>query len=115
MQTNYPTVNGGKCIPMKQRKILTAVLTSFMLLSACSSQKAVESTAEAVSAEPVTLKVSINSTFMTDEEFERFVVQPVKKQHPNITIEKVVLGGGTKLENLIAAGDSPDVHFQATL
>jgi multiple sugar transport system substrate-binding protein len=61
-------------------------------------------------AEPVTLKLYI-ATGITDEDIQNYIVDPVKKKYPNITIEPLKPGNGTKIEDLIAANDIPDLIY----
>jgi multiple sugar transport system substrate-binding protein len=55
-------------------------------------------------SKPVTIKVLRNAS-MNDDVFKMLVTEPMAKKYPNITIE---LQSG-KLEDLIAAGETPDV------
>jgi multiple sugar transport system substrate-binding protein len=63
-----------------------------------------------VSSEPVTIKIARPQWALTDQQFSDFVVAPLKKSHPNITIESLVLGINDKnLEQMLAKGDTPDI------
>jgi multiple sugar transport system substrate-binding protein len=58
-----------------------------------------------ISSEPVTLKFMVAHGAFTDENFESYFVEQLAKKHPNITVERV----RGKLEDLIAAGETPDI------
>lgn len=57
------------------------------------------------SSEPVTLKFMVTYGAFTDENFQAYFVNQLAKKHPNITVERV----SGKLEDLIAAGETPDI------
>ncbi|MDF2723265.1 MAG: transporter substrate-binding protein [Paenibacillus sp.] len=61
--------------------------------------------AAAISTEPVTLKFYVHKVRLTDREFQRLVAEPLKKKHPNISLE--VLTGN--IEDLVASGSTPDL------
>ncbi|WP_028548360.1 ABC transporter substrate-binding protein [Paenibacillus sp. UNC451MF] len=94
--------------------ILLGPLVLITLLNGCSSNTQ-DSTASAVGKsadhQPVTISVGIKTQgYLTDEEFNRYIVEPVKKQYPWITVEKVIYNAkGTKLSELVAAGNVPDI------
>lgn len=58
-----------------------------------------------ISTDPVTLTLYVNVVRLSEIEYEAFFVEPLKKKHPHITLEK--LEGN--LEELIAAGTIPDI------
>jgi multiple sugar transport system substrate-binding protein len=62
-------------------------------------------------AEPVTLKALKGQTSGSAEEFQRYFADPVKKKYPNITLQYVELAKGQKMEDLLTAGDFPDIVF----
>lgn len=57
-----------------------------VLMAACSGKDSKE---PAKSAEPVTLKIARHISVVPDAEFSRFIVEPVKKKYPHITIEGI--------------------------
>jgi multiple sugar transport system substrate-binding protein len=61
------------------------------------------------SNEPVTLKLALNIGF-SDDYLNRFYIEPLKKKYPNITIQVMK----DKIDNLILAGDTPDVVIVST-
>jgi multiple sugar transport system substrate-binding protein len=58
---------------------------------------------------PVTLTVAPIVISITDEDFQTLLVEPVKKVHPNITLQLIKPGKGTNIEDLLAAGTPPDI------
>jgi multiple sugar transport system substrate-binding protein len=58
-----------------------------------------------VSTEPVTLTFYVQGVTLTDAEFQTYIVEPLQKKHPNITLQK--LSG--KLENLVGGNQTPDI------
>jgi multiple sugar transport system substrate-binding protein len=66
--------------------------------------------AAAVSTEPVTLKVLMPRWAFTDDEFKTFVVESVKKKHPNITLELSIAEINiNKLQEIVTQGIYPDI------
>ncbi|MEF3303503.1 ABC transporter substrate-binding protein [Paenibacillus sp. GYB003] len=57
-----------------------------------------------IGTEPIELKIWVN---MSDDLFQKLVVQPVKLKYPNITMTMV--GVDKKIPDLIAAGEVPDI------
>jgi multiple sugar transport system substrate-binding protein len=64
-----------------------------------------------VSTAPVTLQFYQQSANISDDEYNRFVVEPVKKKYPHITLELVRAGQGKTIQDLIAGGNIPDIFF----
>ncbi|MBD2862214.1 ABC transporter substrate-binding protein [Paenibacillus oceani] len=66
-------------------------------------------------SKPVTLKI-VDTGLVTDEEFQRFVVEPVNKKYPNITLELVRQKYSVdRYELLLAKGEKFDLLFEANL
>jgi len=61
-----------------------------------------------VSTEPVTLKFGINFSWLSEEERNKYIVEPVKKRHPNITLEFIDLTA-MSLDKVVASGIIPDI------
>jgi multiple sugar transport system substrate-binding protein len=57
--------------------------------------------------DPVT--ITFSNGFLTEEDFERYVTEPVKKKYPWISTEYVRSGKG--LADRVAAGETPDIVF----
>lgn len=63
--------------------------------------------AEAFTKEPVTLTFFNNGAGINNaNDLQKIIVDPVQKMYPNINIELIT---GQKLEDLIAAGETPDI------
>jgi multiple sugar transport system substrate-binding protein len=60
-------------------------------------------------AEPVTLKFYLNTVL---DDFEKYVNQYVKKKFPHVTLEVVENKQGSKIQDLIAANDIPDIIWE---
>ncbi|MCZ8511812.1 extracellular solute-binding protein [Paenibacillus filicis] len=63
-----------------------------------------------ISNEPITLTLYQHAA-ISNEEIDKFVVQPVKKKYPNISINIVRKGTGANPEDLVAAGIVPDLIY----
>jgi multiple sugar transport system substrate-binding protein len=99
-------------------------LSFTMLLTACSSRDGgtgqtgtkVEApskadTAAQISKDPVTIKILVRIG-LADSDFDKYFVQPVKKKYPHLTLERVELPKGVKLEDWVTAGSVPDIILQ---
>jgi multiple sugar transport system substrate-binding protein len=64
-----------------------------------------------VSTDPVTIRMFQSSTRITDEQFNDLIVDPVKKKYPYISMELIRSSPTAKAEELVAAGDFPDMIF----
>jgi multiple sugar transport system substrate-binding protein len=108
----------------KVKGLTSLLLASFLATTGCSSSapeesskgKEAKSPEIAVSTAPVTLKLFVNAVRLSKVDFEKFFVEPLKKKHPNITIEMVFNSDGSiaPLEKLIVAGDIPDLIMSDT-
>lgn len=65
-----------------------------------------------VSTEPVTLTFKPSNT-MTDEQVDTFIVQPLKKKYPHITLEVVKFGSGVTWNSVTASNTVPDLFASA--
>jgi multiple sugar transport system substrate-binding protein len=66
-----------------------------------------------VATEPVTLRVNNWNTAFQQAEFDTYFAEPIRKKYPFITLEYVdfTKGAANTLENLMAAGSTPDIVF----
>lgn len=66
-----------------------------------------------LSTEPVTLRVNNWNTAFQQAEFDTFFAEPVRKKYPSITLEYLdfTKSSANTLENLMAAGNTPDIVF----
>ena len=98
------------------RWIIVKALLGFSLLfgAGCSNGsggKPAADNKDIISNEPLTLSFLQTSAQMTDEEFNKWVVEPVRKKYPNITITLVRQDTIDKLPEFVAAGNMPDIIY----
>ncbi|MDF2724064.1 MAG: family 1 extracellular solute-binding protein [Paenibacillus sp.] len=102
-----------------------AILAVSVMLAGCSGQSGSKSestepaksgdpkqtTAKQLSTEPVTIKVNNWNTAFQQAEFDKYIAEPVRKKYPFITLQYIdfTKGDANKLENLMAAGSTPDL------
>lgn len=66
--------------------------------------------------EPVTVKFTVAGSLITEEDFNTFVREPVRKVYPHITVERIdFTQKGATLTDLVAAREIPDLHMQGVL
>lgn len=59
---------------------------------------------------PVNLKFQpVGVGYLYEEDFQMMIAEPLKKKYPHITVEYVVPGKGTMIEDLVAAKTVPDL------
>ncbi|WP_282941424.1 extracellular solute-binding protein [Paenibacillus sp. RC67] len=106
---------------MKQRNRFITAASLLIFISGCSSSTGgtigTESKGGPTSApkvivdtSPVTLTLYI-ATGIADKDVKNLIVDPVKKKYPHITIEPLIPGQGTKIEDLVTAGKIPDLIY----
>ncbi|WP_218093652.1 ABC transporter substrate-binding protein [Paenibacillus solanacearum] len=103
-------------MPNKRIRLSFALLPLCILTAACGGNGAGTATDAGadksgktpVSSEPVTLTFYMHSAGMSDDEYKRYVVEPVQKKYPNITLV-MERSADKKVEDLIAAGTYPDI------
>ncbi|WP_028552110.1 ABC transporter substrate-binding protein [Paenibacillus sp. UNC451MF] len=94
--------------PCKTFFIATTV--SAIMIAGCSNEKPTPgntASTTAPSSEPVTIKISMDTTL--DEDLMTQIQEQLKKDHPNITVEFIKAVKGTMLQELIIAGQPPDI------
>jgi multiple sugar transport system substrate-binding protein len=64
-------------------------------------------------SEPANLTLYTFNSGLTDEEFQQFFTDPLKKKFPQVTLKKVKgeKTGATAPENILASGENPDLIF----
>jgi multiple sugar transport system substrate-binding protein len=104
---------------VKNRTFSIAIflVVSFAIMTGCSNgtpssvgETATNSKVEQ-SKDPVHLSMYQTGASISDEEFQKFIVEPVKKKYPYITIDIVRNGKGNTIDDLIGAGGLPDIIF----
>lgn len=65
--------------------------------------------------DPVTVTMGAHINFLTNEELNRFFVEPVKKKYPYITVERTneMPKGTQTVEDMVIEGDIPDLLIDA--
>lgn len=100
---------------MEMRKLaVVTVMVSLLSITACAGKESVvteKSEENSASTEPVTLKLAVVSTALSDESVQKYFVQEVQKKYPHITLEKV--DSSQTIENLVASGDIPDIIYSS--
>lgn len=74
------------------------------------SERAETSKAAEVDTTPVTLTL-FPSVGIDDKDVNNLFIEPVKKKYPHITIEMIKPGKGTMIQDLVAAGQPPDLLY----
>ncbi|CAG7649175.1 hypothetical protein PAESOLCIP111_05809 [Paenibacillus solanacearum] len=63
-----------------------------------------------VKTEPATIRLAASNNMFTEEDFAKYVAEPVKKKYPHITVERINTSDkGNSLTDLVAAGTVPDI------
>jgi multiple sugar transport system substrate-binding protein len=91
--------------------IVLPIIVCAFVTAGCGSSKPTASEGSAGKAvnEPVTLTVGIGATYLTEEEFKRYITDPVQKKYPWITAQRQEYAKGKNLSDLVAAGQTPDL------
>jgi multiple sugar transport system substrate-binding protein len=97
----------------------TALMTA--ALSGCGNKESVtptspnpaepNKTADTRPTEPVTVTMYNHFNNISDDRIQQFIIEPLKKQLPNVTFEVVKHQNGSKLEELVAAGNFTDLYY----
>jgi multiple sugar transport system substrate-binding protein len=61
--------------------------------------------------QPVTLSLYQYSAFLTDEEFQKLIVEPIKKKYPSVTLQLARAAKGSMPEDLVTSGSMPDIIY----
>jgi len=65
-------------------------------------------------SKPVTLTFWNYGNTITDTEFEKLIVEPTKEKYPHITLERIRTDADVKPEDLLAAGNLPDIIYTSS-
>lgn len=96
------------------KRIFVLLLTTFFALSGCAQNEKYSAQVQ-VSDEPVILKLYQSGGILSDTEFQRYFAEPVKRKHPNITLELVRNVPGQTPEELLTTGAFPDIIFSGNI
>lgn len=94
--------------------VLAATFVCALLGAACSSGKAPDangSDSGSPPAEPQPVTLTFYTRTVLDD-FEKYVNRFVKQKFPHVTLQVVENKQGTRIEELIAAGDMPDIIWE---
>lgn len=108
----------------KNAKMISAIVLSVMLLSGCSGEAAKpnqtastgnkKAEVSQVSTDPVTLKLAISKSWLGEGELEKYIIDPVNKKYPHITLEIIDTSAkDTTLDKIVATGQIPDLVMTA--
>ncbi|CAG7598362.1 hypothetical protein PAESOLCIP111_00219 [Paenibacillus solanacearum] len=93
----------------KRLSVIVSSLAALSLLAACSGGKTTPSAPDAQAPnKPVTIKL-YQWVAVPDDQWQQLYVEPVKKKYPHITLEQITRGKGTNPEELVTAGEFPDI------
>jgi multiple sugar transport system substrate-binding protein len=92
---------------------MAALICFILILSGCSGKAAVQNAEPkaGLPPEPITLKINNFNTAISQEDIESNIIMPVKKKYPHISFEFLDQLKGSTLQNLITAGNVPDIVF----
>ncbi|CAG7646242.1 hypothetical protein PAESOLCIP111_05122 [Paenibacillus solanacearum] len=85
-----------------------AALAGISLVTGCNN-KTLDTGTASEKHDPVTLRLGMFAGKLSDEEFNQYIVEPVKKKYPWITIERELFEKGRSLAQLVASGETPDI------
>lgn len=94
---------------MKSWKSLLSAAGIAMLFVGCSQQTEDAAPVPETPPSPVTLKIYQNGSYLTEDDLNELVVNPVKRKYPHITVESVV--SSKNLNTLIAEGEEVDFYI----
>jgi len=64
----------------------------------------------AVQTDPATIKIAVSNNMFTEEDFARYITEPVKRKYQHITVERINTSEkGSSMNELMAAGTIPDI------
>lgn len=97
----------------KGLSVILSSLAALGMLAACSGEKAIqESPATGLpvaESKPVTIKI-YQWIAVPDDQWQQLFVEPVKEKFPHITLEQVTRGEGLTPNELVVAGEFPDIY-----
>lgn len=99
----------------KKLMMISLTAASIVMFAGCSSSRETggKEGPNLEKHDPVTVRIGVK--YLTEEEFNAYIVEPVKKKYPWITVEDVKYGKGNELEDLVASGQAPDLVIHHNL
>lgn len=84
------------------------LVIAMLLVTACSGTTGTERSSEVEEPlkEPVTLKLFHTGGYLTEEDFNQLIADPVKQKYPHLTVEM----GTKKLSDLLSVGEQVDFY-----
>lgn len=106
--------------------LMTAGLLTATVITGCGATgesgggtkaKEAEAGKGAENKEPVTVTIGVRAVgYLTEDEIQRYIVEPVSKKYPYITIKRIVLDDkNNSFDNLLAINELPDIIFHTSL
>ncbi|CAG7629896.1 extracellular solute-binding protein [Paenibacillus allorhizosphaerae] len=99
------------------KKLCTSLVCAAVVISASGCSKGGDSASEpgksSASQQPVTLKILQHGATISQDEVKMLLTDPVQKKYPHITLEFFTAPTGYGLEQMVAAGDLPDMIYSA--
>lgn len=89
--------------------LATISLIALSLAGCGSSSNGGNSDTAAVDQSPVTVTVGFLPGWLTEDERKQYIIDPVQKKYPWITVAMKPYEKGSSLAELVAAGDIPDI------
>ena len=86
-----------------------------LFTAGCNSSKSGNSDEAPIDQTPVTVTVGFLPGWLTEEERTRYIIEPVQKKYPWITVEMKPYEKGSSLAELVVAGDIPDVVIETNI
>lgn len=85
------------------------LMVALLASAGCSTRTDGESNTKTLDdTKPVTLSIVVQEA-MSDADFNLMMVEPLKKKYPYITLKRIKIDNTTKLEDLLAANQVPDI------
>ncbi|WP_019535185.1 ABC transporter substrate-binding protein [Paenibacillus ginsengihumi] len=98
-----------------KRPLVVPLFVIVFLVAGCTSSGKDQADGQIADEAPVTIKIGIPSGWMTEEEMQRYITGPVSKKHPWITVEMVPYVAGKSLNELVTAGETPDIVIDTNI
>ncbi|MCC2686258.1 MAG: transporter substrate-binding protein, partial [Paenibacillaceae bacterium] len=107
----------------KMAKTMLAAAMAASLLAGCGgagskdqaggSEAGAGKSAPPASNEPVTVSIVMHQGYFKDQEVQKYFIDPVKKKHPNITIDFKETGKGNEFADFVARNEIPDIFMES--
>ncbi|MEF3305637.1 ABC transporter substrate-binding protein [Paenibacillus sp. GYB003] len=95
--------------------LATISLIALSLAGCGSSSNGGNSDKDSVDQSPATVTVGFLPGWLTEEERKQYIIDPVQKKYPWITVEMKPYEKGSSLAELVVAGDIPDIVIDTNI